>query len=403
MPRDLALVLWVTFAFYTALDMYLPVFSPHLAGLGAGPAAIGFVVGLMSVVATLVRPWFGRLCDRVGRRATMVVAMLSATSCGLLYLAFDGLLGVTVVRLWQAVGLAAVAVGTQAAAADLAPLGQRGRVLGWQGVADSASLMAGPLVSGALAARGGTAWSFWGIAVTAATGLAAALAFAETLGRAAPRVAPDLPAARDLPAAGQGAEPWTYGRLWRSDPVIRLAVALNFIAATSMGLALAFIPVYAPDFGPAGVALYFSIYAVTSILGRLVGGRLVDRAGPRLPLVPATALAALGTALPALEAGWALFAGAALMGVGRGASQTVLLAVQVDAAPAEARGMAVALINNANDLGLGVPLGLGLVAQAVGYGATFAGVGLAILVAGLPLALRMPGYSPSRARTSPAM
>lgn len=85
-PRFLLVVL-SGLLYFTALGMLLPVVPLYVRReLGSGDAGVGVAVGALFVGAVLLRPYTGRLGDRMGRRvliiggALVVAASVAATS-----------------------------------------------------------------------------------------------------------------------------------------------------------------------------------------------------------------------------------------------------------------------------------------------------------------------------------
>ncbi|GAA4517032.1 MFS transporter [Actinoallomurus oryzae] len=124
---------------------------------------------------------------------------------------------------------------------------------------------------------------------------------------------------------------------------------------------------YAVRFGfsPLVVTLIFAVYAAVLIPSLLVAGPLSDAVGRRAVLLPAVALAALGSLVFALAEGTAwLFAARMLQGAALGAASGPLTAALAELEPGGDRRRAalVATVASAGGLGLG-PVVAGLLAQ----------------------------------------
>lgn len=154
---------------------------------------------------------------------------------------------------------------------------------------------------------------------------------------------------------------------------------------------------------PLTVGVLLSLYALLPMLLAVPAGRLIDRMGPGRPLLAASALIALGVALPAL---WpdvsALYVAGTAVGVGFMAFQ---LSVQ----------NAVAALSNADDrvvnfswlaLGFSIsgflgPTLTGLGIDNLGYTATFSLLAVCGAVPAAYLALRRPSVPRSRSVAAP--
>ena len=89
-PR-FVLVVTVGLAYFMALGMLLPVvplFVKHR--LGGTDVAVGIAVGAFAVGAVTLRPFVGRIGDRLGRRMLIVSGSLVVAFAGVLYVVVSG-------------------------------------------------------------------------------------------------------------------------------------------------------------------------------------------------------------------------------------------------------------------------------------------------------------------------
>jgi MFS family permease len=170
------------------------------------------------------------------------------------------------------------------------------------------------------------------------------------------------PATRDRAATDPGG---TAGRLarWRF-----WAVAYTLlILLTGTNLPTPLYHGYAERFGfsPLTVTLIFAAYAAVLIPSLLVAGPLADAVGGRAVLIPAVALAALGSLAFALAEGTAwLYVARVLQGVALGAASGALTAALSALEPRGRRHRAALVSTAASMGGLGLgPLLAGLIAQ----------------------------------------
>jgi predicted MFS family arabinose efflux permease len=139
------------------------------------------------------------------------------------------------------------------------------------------------------------------------------------------------------------------------------------ILVTGTNLATPLYRGYAETFGfsPVVLTLIFSVYVAVLVPSLLVAGPLSDAVGRRAVLLPAVALAALGSLVFALapSTGW-LFVARALQGLAVGAASAPLTAALTELEPTGNRRKAalVSTVASVGGLGLGPVLG-GLLAQ----------------------------------------
>ena len=138
---------------FLPIGMYATTLPVWLEGdVGVGPATIGALIAVMSVVAVVARPLGGRLSDVRGRRATAAAGgLLCAAGAALLLVpAAPGV--VWLARAAVGIGEALVTTACMAWVVDTVPVERRGRALSWFGISFWLGISIGPQV-GALAPR----------------------------------------------------------------------------------------------------------------------------------------------------------------------------------------------------------------------------------------------------------
>lgn len=72
--RDFVLLCLVTFGYFSSFFFFFPTLPFYITHLGGREADVGFLIGLSSLVACLVKPFAGRWVDQHGRVWLMSVA-----------------------------------------------------------------------------------------------------------------------------------------------------------------------------------------------------------------------------------------------------------------------------------------------------------------------------------------
>lgn len=353
--------------------------------LAAGPAEIGFTVGVFSCAAVLATPLAGFVVDRFPRRYAMVAGAL------LMVVAAAGFLGVRRLgwlldglRVLQELSYALVVTAVGTLVADVAPRERLNQALGLSGASMLVMNAVAPAVAEPLAVAFG--WPLVFALAALAAGVAAGLAAQVR----EPTWAPST-------AAGGG-----IGALL-AQPLARhygLVVALN---GATFGAVFTFEPAYALALGRAHVSGFFVAYAVAAIVVRCVFGGIPARIGSyRVArgslLLYAAVVFALAAAGPrALEPLGALF------GVAHGLFYPAVNALAVTAVRPYERGRMIVVFTGAFALGLaGGSTLLGPLAAWGGYPSVFIVVAcgtlgaLAILVASRPLRAAGAALDPMR-------
>lgn len=376
----------------TALNVTLPVLQADLGATGSQLLWILNAYLLMLAALILIG---GALGDRVGRKkvfaAGIVLFIASSLLCGLA--ASTGLLIVS--RVFQGMGGALMIPGSLAILSANFPSHLRGRAIGTWSAATTVVMIAGPVLGGLLADLG-----LWRAVflINLPIGL---LALVLLITRVPESRAETTVGSLDIPGAllvSLGLAGITYGLLSAPDlglsnPQVFLTLAggclalmifvlvekrtknpmlplhlfqsrlftganlLTLFLYGALSVALLFYSlnlVQAQNYSPslAGLA-YLPFVALLALLSRWAGG-LVDRVGPRLPLIVGPALAGLGfllLALPGQTAGpaqfWTtFFPGIAVFGIGMGITVAPLTTTVMSALPVHYSGTASG-VNNA--------------------------------------------------------
>ena len=355
----------------TAMFILYPVF---LARIGADELRIGQVMGLGAAAAVVTRPFAGHLLDILGSRRTLLGAgLLNLVSIlGLVPLATIGvpLLFLTVLH--------AIAAGTLFAsyftyATHVVPAERRIEGVAMFGVAGMLPNGLGPPLSEWLLRASGSRTYF---AVAAGFTTASLLI---TL------LLHDVRADHDGGPRGAGVAEWL--RLVRARTLL-MPFAATFLFGSGIAALFTFLAPYALATGRGEVGGFFFAYAMAAILTRVVGGRLPERLGARIVLIPALLAFAAGlAATPLASTPASLLAIGALCGVGHGYAFPILNVLVVARTPARVRGAVVSLYTAMIDLGqtVGAPL-FGAIAT-VSFPAMFATAAVALVGAALGMAL----------------
>lgn len=360
------------FLFYGSFYLTLVALPAYLGDrLGSGAVQIGLVTGLFSVGAMLPRPLVGRLADRGGAFAAMLLATGIFMLASVLYLTADALPRLIAVRLLHGTGMACFATASPTLIAAITPPARRAEALGYWGMAITAAIAVFPALGLALAER-------WGYPVVfAAASLVGALSGVTVLALRQYTAAstPQIP--RHLPMSG--------GLLERRVLVPALA---GMALAAGGNVFVSFTVLLAAERHIAQAGGFFAVYAVAICAFRVAGGRLADRHDRWRVAIPGFMCIGAGLVVAALAPSFPVLALAAvLIGVGLGAAQPALMALAVDLVPRERRGAAMGSFWVAWEIGAAASsVLLGGAAQFVTYGGTFALAGAIVLGAAATLA-----------------
>ena len=365
------------FFFFLSLNGFV-LLPLYILQLGGTEIEIGLVMGIYSGVGILCQPLIGPWVDVIGRRPFMLVGIGLNLAAALLAIAPGGVPLLAVVRALQGIGFSLFFVASFSYVVDLIPPAERGWALGIYGISGFVSTAVAPLVG---------EWVIRTAGFRALFLLSAALAL---IPAALVWPLPETPRSTGLPARlAPGAV-----RAAVVDVLHRHMLVTMFFGLGS-GVIFAFLPTFADDLGVTTLSLFYTAYALSAIVVRLAGGRLIDTRGRRAVIVPsmfvqaaATGLLALlgvlvtrSSAVPVLPG---LFVAGLLSGGAHGFLYPGLAALVTDATPPERRASVVGVFSAMFLVGQTTgAFAFGYVANALGYGSMWAALTALLLLGGL--------------------
>jgi MFS family permease len=367
--RNFVFVCVSSFLYFGSFYLLLPTLPQYVASIGGTTSQIGLVMAALTLTSVIIRPYFGRAVDSRGRK----VFMLFGT--GLFALVFSvygqvhAIIPLCFVRVAHGVAHGSYMAASYAYVADLAPIDRRGEVMGVFGVSNVVAMALFPALGGVFISHTKNFPMLFLISTAIAAGAFVAIFFLS-----------EIKAERktDRPRAGLTAP-------MRQRAVLVASLAL-FSTATLYGSVVTFLPVYAPSRGLANVGVFFSTYAVFTLVSRLIAGKMSDRYGRRKVIIPFMVIvAAAAFMLPFLHHLSLLMVIGACYGLGFGAFMPALNAYVVDETQPHQRAGALAFFTSFMDIGITAgALVLGIMGEYLGYEAMFL-LGGAIVVAGTVL------------------
>jgi len=359
----------------------LPLFA---ASLGAGSVFLGLIVSVSTMTGLFLKPIFGYLSDRTGRRIWMFAGVGVFAFTPFLYWFVEAPEHLFALRLVHGLSTAIFGPVTLAYVASLA-LEKRATRQGWFGLARSGSYLIAPTAS---------AWALaWmnPAAVFSIIGGISLLAFVpvfflqETEQTRSARSPIGNPMQAFAVAAKQA----------MAVPVLWFAGTLEMIVYVATYAIKAFLPIYAHielGIDLLTVGLFFSLQEGANLLARPIGGKLADKLGLRPVL--SVALLVLGLAILAIPMATtnlqflvvSLFMGAAL-----GVSLPTIIALYSLHVPNDYLGLGMGLLGTIRNLGkVAGPIIGGLLLTFATYAMLFYVCAVLVLALSIALVLRQP-------------
>lgn len=320
----------------------------------AGFASAGFILGAVASRLTT-----GKFLDFIGRRRLVLYSMVGYIVIALAYIPVTNLWLLIVLRLLHGVAFGAGNTALVASVQSVIPAARRAEGNGYFATATTISTAIGPFLAVSLSQTYGFEFVFLLSAVMGGAGLVAGWFFT---------------VAERTPSAEERAQMWSMNLgtfIDRDSLPIGVVIGVAGFAYASV---LSFAAVHAEALGiPDAASAYFAAYALSSLVARLVVGRIQDRRGDNIVILPVLVFFIVGMALIGLgTTTTTLIIAGLLVGVGFGSLLPSLLAVVVNLARPARVGVVTSTFYLLLDLGSGIgPILLGYIVTAYGFPTMF--------------------------------
>ncbi|WP_018768132.1 MFS transporter [Bacillus sp. 105MF] len=330
---------------FSGFYLLMPTLPMFIKKLGGSESQVGFIIGVFTISAVIFRPIVGGLMDRYGRMVFIISGLLFFAITMYFYDWVTGVIFLVILRILHGISWAVATTSIGTAVTDVIPQSRRGEGMGWYGLAMTLGMALGPVL-GLWVIK---SFSFHYLFLLC-TGLAL-VAFILALGTKIPSI--------------QHASKKTISFFEKT--LLPIAIVTFFLSLTFGGITT-FLPLFAAKI-QVNAGTFFLVYAVTLTVVRPFAGKVSDKYGEGIIIIPAlfTLIAAL-LVLAMTNGIVGLVITAILYGIGFGSAQPALQVAMIRLASPEKRGIANATFFTAFDLGIGLgSILLGFVSQLMGY------------------------------------
>lgn len=370
---------------YIATFMFTPTLPLFAQSIGAvDPAVGGFIILVYTLGSLIPRTIWGNLADSWERKAVYLIGTLIMTAASPFFGLFVSVPGILVIRLLQGVGFSASSTAASTMAADLVPASRRTEGIGFYTLANTVGMALGPDLGLYMLQQHG-AWWLFGTGVLAgivSLGVGLLLNYEKKYRSVLSGHASKHEIIRDIVVTPQSVKVSSKWSMLFEKSVLPTCLVLLF-AVMPYGAIMGYIASYGIDQGVDDIGLYFSVFALSLFVVRLMIGRLSDRHGITVVIIPGMVLMMGGLVILNWAANLAGFmTSAVLFGFGFGVVFPLLQATGYTFCPDDRRGVASATLFATADLayGLGaVILGMGI--KYVGYATAFVGLTIFMVLA----------------------
>ena len=365
--RGTPLNLAVTFLGFLDTHMLIPVVALYASSLGASVSATGLIVGLYSITNTPANVIFGRLVDRFGSRRPLIAGLLGDSISMFLYSLCRLPIHLALLRAFHGITGGLVGPATLSITAKQASPTQKGRAMGYYGMAIGTATLVGYGLSSALVSTSGYNLVFYTGALLVVVGVV--LAWLMPRERVSASVTTE--------ASFQNSLTKVYELVRRRG--LRAAYSSIFAFYFTFGGVVTLLPLHVKGLGMSAfhVGLSLAAFSLTFILLQLASGSFSDRIGRKVPSSVGLCLcAATMVLLPASQTFVFLLMVMVLYGAAFALIFPSTSALLADHTSAEEYGTATGIFHAM--LTLGVAIG----APVIGWVAGQTTIGLGLIMSG---------------------
>ena len=148
--RNLLVLFAAGLLFWASLASLLPTLPLYIEDIGATKQQIGSIMGSFAIGLLLFRPLLGQLADKRGRKIVLIIGLLSAAIAPIGYNFVQSIPLLLMIRAFHGISIAAFSTGFLALVADIAPVENRGELIGYMSLTNPIGMAIGPALGGYL-------------------------------------------------------------------------------------------------------------------------------------------------------------------------------------------------------------------------------------------------------------
>ena len=348
LTRDFILNFLSQFAFSFVSFIFVPTIPVYLSTFEAKAGEIGFLIGILSVFSLIPRPFIGRALLRIPERKFMMAGAILYVLSSVAYLAAPPFWPFLIVRIMQGVGLAFFSTASVALIANSTSENRRGQIISYYFLSYNFAFALAPYFGMLLINQ----FSFT-ILFLVCTALSLCTLFITLKLRKTQPVPREKESIRNQAFLNRDVLPSGI-----------MAFLLNVIWG-SLG---AFFPLYALRHDVSNPGIFFAFIAITLIVGRSLGGRILDMYAREKVIIPCFIVIITSIVILTFSTSLVMFILVAILfGTGWAFLYPSLVVYAVESS-GSARGPAMGTFTALADLGAGIgPMIMGLILEWTNY------------------------------------
>lgn len=339
--KEFSLLLLCAFFFFISFNLIIPELPAYLDSLG-GEAYKGFIISLFTLSAAISRPFSGKLTDVFSRKYAIVFGAFVCMVVSFLYPLSHTVLFFLILRFFHGFSTGFNPTGVSAYVADIVPITKRGEAMGYLGFFCSIGMAVGPMIG---------SWAKMNYDIQVMFYLAGFFSLITfllslTIKDSTKRKALSLNNINEIFKVK------TYDFFDKN--VIPVAIVM-ILCEFSFGIILTIIPDFSTSIQIEDKSTYFSIYVLSSVVVRIVAGKVSDKYGRVPVLFYALVVSLIAMLILSYSTGMVtMVISAIVLGFGLGTASPTLFAWTVDLSEPEKLGRGFSTMFIALEVGIGL-------------------------------------------------
>ena len=333
-----------------------PTFPVYVKGIINDLGTVGLISSLFLISAMLIRPFSGYLTDIYNKRKIFVGGLFLLCLSILGYIFFKSITGIIVARLLHGIGMGLATTAFGALAAQNIPPSRMGEGMGYYGLGMVFGMSIGPSIGIQLMNAFGAQAAFGAAGVFSILGVILIIAIYRK------KTSADI----NIPRPGI---PQSFKALFNIEKTALMPASLIFFIGIIVSAITTYLVLFSKDQGITNIGFFFTIQSGAVLLSRLLNGRIADKKGYAIVIIPSI-VCLVGAMVLLYFATTPIFfmITAFLYGLGYGTLTSACQALAVLKANPERRGLAIGTYYLGMDAGNGFGTILcGVVSKAFGY------------------------------------
>ncbi len=352
LTRDFVLCFFAQLTFTSVFHLLIPTLPIYLLRLGSTEVEIGILIGVLGVSSLVLRPLVGRALLTISERKFMTAGSVLFALTSIAFLLASSFWPFLLVRIFQGIAMAFFYTASVTLIANITPEAHRGQSISYFFLAFNISFALSPSLGMFLI----NLFSFTPLFFVCLGLSLCSLLLTTRLG------------IRQVEPSADVSE---QGKAFFSREAFSPAV-MSFFAHIIWGALTTFFPLYALSQGLTNPGFFFAAYAVVLILGRALGGKILDLYHRDRVILPCLASYIVSMGILAFSKTLPMFILVAMIwGIGNAFLLPSLVAYVLDRA-GSSRGPAMGTFTAIGDLGTGLgPVIMGIILRWTSYPVMF--------------------------------